>query len=99
MAIIIPAAETRGPLAAPIQSCKGIVTPYFNAVAILFSLYAALLSSDAWEKDVHARRVVSDEANAAQLIAHTEIGPSISAPRSTMIAAVRAKPSRPLPSW
>ena len=55
LAIIILAAEARGPLAAPIQSCKGIVTPYFNAIAILFSLYAALLASDAWEKDVHAR--------------------------------------------
>lgn len=70
-AIVILAAEARGPLAAPIQSCKGIVTPYFNAVAILFSLYAALLASDAWEKDVHARRLVSNEANAARLIAHT----------------------------
>lgn len=71
LAIIILAAEAHGPLAAPIQSCKGIVTPYFNAVAILFSLYAALLASDAWQKDVHARRLVSNEANAARLIAHT----------------------------
>ena len=71
LAIIILAAETRGPLAAPIQSCKGVVTPYFNAVAILFGLYAALLASDAWEKDVHARHLISDETNAAQLIAHT----------------------------
>jgi hypothetical protein len=71
LAVIILTAEARGPLAAPIQSSKGIVTPYFNVVAILFSLYAALLASDAWEKDVHARRLVSDEANSAQLIAHT----------------------------
>ena len=79
LAIIILTAETRGPLAAPIQSCKGVVTPYFNAVAILFGLYAALLASDAWEKDVHARRLVSDEANAARLIAHTAHSMGVSA--------------------
>lgn len=71
LATIILAAETYGPLAAPIQSCKGIVAPYFSVVAIVFGLYAALLASDAWEKDIQARHIVSQEANTARLIAHT----------------------------
>ena len=71
LAIIILTAEARGPLSAPIQSCKGIVGPYFNGIGILFSLYAALFASDAWRKDVDARRFVNAETNASRLIAHT----------------------------
>jgi|GEM_PF-1155641 len=71
LAIAILTAEARGPLSASIQSCKGVVAPYFNGVAMLFSLYAALLASDAWQKDIQARRFVNNETNAARLIAHT----------------------------
>ena len=71
LAITILTAEARGPLSASIQSCKGVVPPYFNGIAMLFSLYAALLASDAWQKDIQARRFVTGETNAARLIAHT----------------------------
>ena len=69
LAILILLAEQRGPLAAPIQACKGVVPAYFSAIAIVFGLFAALLASDAWQKDTLARRILNDEVDAARVIA------------------------------
>ncbi len=68
-ALLIFAAEAHGPLAPPIQASKGVVAPYFSCIAIVFGLFAALLASDAWQKDNQARRIVHDEADAARIIA------------------------------
>ncbi len=69
LALLIFTAEARGPLAQPIQSSKGVVAPYFSSIAIVFGLFAALLASDAWQKDTQARRIVHDEADAARIVA------------------------------
>lgn len=66
MALLIFTAEEHGPLA---QSSKGVVAPSFSSIAIVFGLFAALLASDAWQKDTVARRTVHDEANAARIVA------------------------------
>ena len=79
LAILLLAMETHGPLAGPIQACKGVVGPYFNAIAIVFGLYAALMASDAWQKDSQARRVVSNEVNAAWMISQTARALDVSA--------------------
>jgi hypothetical protein len=71
LALIILTAEAHGPLSAPIQSCKGMVGPYFNAIALVFGLFAALLASDAWQKDTQARRIINDEGAAARIVAQT----------------------------
>lgn len=47
------------------------MAPYSNGIAMLFRLYAALLASDAWQKDIQARWFVNGETNAARLIGHT----------------------------
>jgi hypothetical protein len=69
LAILILLAEQRGPLAAPIQACKGLVPAYVPAIAVVFGLFAALLASDAWQKDTLARRILGDEVDAARVIA------------------------------
>jgi hypothetical protein len=69
LAILILWAEQRGPLAAPIQACKGLVPAYVPAIATVFGLFAALLASDAWQKDTLARRILGDEVDAARVIA------------------------------
>ena len=42
---------------------------YVPAIAVVFGLFAALLASDAWQKDTLARRILGDEADAARVIA------------------------------
>ena len=69
LAILILLAEQRGPLAAPIQACNGLVPAYLPAIAVVFGLFAALLASDAWQKDTLARRILGDEVDAARVIA------------------------------
>ncbi|CAN5914562.1 hypothetical protein BH11PSE3_BH11PSE3_20730 [soil metagenome] len=69
LALLILLAESRGPLSPSIQASKGVVAPYFSSIAIVFGLFAALLASDAWQKDTQARRIVHDEADAARIIA------------------------------
>ena len=61
--------ERRGPLAAPIQACKGLVPAFLPAIAVIFGLFAALLASDAWQKDTLARRILGEEVDAARVIA------------------------------
>lgn len=69
LAILILLVEQRGPLAAPIQACKGLVPAFVPAVAVVFGLFAALLASDAWQKDTLARRVLNEEVDAARVTA------------------------------
>ena len=69
LAILILLAEQRGPLVGHIQACKGLVPAYVSAIAIVFGLFAALLASDAWQKDTLARRILNEEVDAARVIA------------------------------
>lgn len=68
-AAIIFAAAARGPLAARIRATTGVVGPYFNAVAIVFGLFAALLANDVWQKTSEAKRAVVAEAQAVETLA------------------------------
>ncbi|MBS0521079.1 MAG: hypothetical protein JSR90_20425 [Proteobacteria bacterium] len=70
MALLLFLLERRGPLARPLQESKGLVAPYFSAIAVVFSLFAALLASDAWRKDTAARAAVEAEADAVRQIVH-----------------------------
>lgn len=69
-ALLLFLAEARGPLAKPIQQCKGIVAPYFTAISILFGLFAALLAGDVWQKTNNAKWAVQAEAHAVHALAH-----------------------------
>ena len=69
LAFLILGAERHGPLALPIQNSKGLVAPYFSSIAVVFGLFAALLASDAWQKDTLARRILNEEVDAARNIA------------------------------
>jgi hypothetical protein len=61
--------EARGPLSKPIQASTGIVAPYFSSIAVLFSLFAALLAHDAWQKDAVARQIIDSEHDAIHALA------------------------------
>lgn len=69
-ALAIFVAEAKGPLSAPIRATRGVVGPYFNAVAIVFGLFAALLASDVWLKTNEAKRAVLAESHAVQALGH-----------------------------
>lgn len=62
--------EARGPLARPLRESRGIVAPYFVSVALLFSLFAALLVSDVWRKTTDARHAVQVESDTVLVLAH-----------------------------
>ncbi|MBY0321691.1 MAG: hypothetical protein K2X72_23415 [Reyranella sp.] len=63
LAILILSAEQHGRLAWSIQACKGVVAAFVPAIAVVFGLFAALLASDAWQKDTLARRILNDEVD------------------------------------
>ena len=68
--VLLFLAEAKGPLAKPIQECKGIVAPYFTAISILFGLFAALLAGDVWQKTNGAKWAVQAEGHAVHALAH-----------------------------
>jgi hypothetical protein len=70
VALAICLLEAKGPLSSVLQSGKGLVPPYFGAIAILFGLFTALLTSDVWQKDNAARQSVQMESDALQGIVH-----------------------------
>jgi len=53
----------RSRLAGPIQSLRGVVPPFFGATAIIFGVLIAFLSSDIWERNKQAERVVFTESD------------------------------------
>ncbi|HVV60147.1 MAG TPA: hypothetical protein VHD14_00170 [Pseudolabrys sp.] len=52
------------PLRAPIQSCVGVVAPYFGAIALLFALLTGFLAADIADRNRQATRAVQSEAEA-----------------------------------
>lgn len=68
-AAIIFTVAARGPLAARIRATTGVVGPYFNSVAIVFGLFAALLANDVWQKTSEAKRAVVAEAQSVETLA------------------------------
>src|SRR6478672_1301812 len=53
----------RSPLSTRIQSCKGVVAPFFGSTAIIFGLLIGFLSSDIWERNKQAERIVFTESD------------------------------------
>jgi len=52
----------RSPLSTRIQSFKGVVAPFFGSTAIIFGLLIGFLSSDIWERNKQAERIVFTES-------------------------------------
>jgi hypothetical protein len=70
VAVVVCLAETRGPLAAPLQKTTGIVGPYFTGLAILFALVASQMLTEVWQKDNAARLSVQAEDDAIRAMMH-----------------------------
>lgn len=69
IALLLILLAWRGPLARAIENSSGLVGPYFGSVGVIFGLFAALLASDAWQKDSSARAAVRAEGDALSAIA------------------------------
>lgn len=52
----------RSPLTRPIHSLGGVVSPFFNAIAILFALLTGFLANDVGDRNRLANRAVQAEA-------------------------------------
>jgi len=70
VAVLVCLAETRGPLAAPLQKTTGIVAPYFTGIALLFALVTAQLLTEVWQKDNAARLSVQVEDDTIRGLMH-----------------------------
>jgi hypothetical protein len=70
VALLVCLAETRGPLAAPLQKTTGIVAPYFTGIALLFALVTAQMLTEVWQKDNASRLSVQAEDNAIRALMH-----------------------------
>src|SRR5262245_13475960 len=53
----------RSRLSGRIQSFKGIVAPFFVSAGLIFGLLVGFLSSDVWERNKQASRVVLTESD------------------------------------
>jgi len=51
------------PVRNQVQSCKGVVAPFFGSVGIIFGLLVAFLSNDIWERNKQAERVIQTESD------------------------------------
>src|SRR6476469_8553287 len=54
----------RSPLSTRIQSFKGVVARLFGSTAIIFGLLIGFLSSNIWERNKQAERIVFTESDA-----------------------------------
>jgi len=70
VAVLVCLAETRGPLAAPLQKTTGIVAPYFTGIALLFALVTAQMLTEVWQKDNASRQSVQAEDDAIRALLH-----------------------------
>src|SRR4029434_1220192 len=46
-----------------VQSCKGVVAPFFGSVGVIFGLLVAFLSNDIWDRNKQAERVTHTESD------------------------------------
>ena len=56
-------ASFRPPLGKHVQTCKGVVAPFFASVGVIFGLLVAFLSNDIWDRNKQAERVVLVESD------------------------------------
>jgi hypothetical protein len=69
-------------------SFKGIVGPFFNAVAVIFALLAGFLAGDVWERSNRAERLVQGEADG--LLALVDISTAAGSGAATLRGLIRA---------
>ena len=77
----------RSPLAAHVQSLKGVVAPFFGSVSIIFGLLIAFLSNDIWDRNKLAERVVLTESDT--LVALYSLGTASGADSAALRTAIR----------
>lgn len=53
---------------------RGVVGPYFAAVALLFSLYASLMAGEVWQKSAHVASLTRSEVTAMRAAIHIAEG-------------------------
>jgi len=78
----------RSGLAGRIQSFKGVVAPFFMSTAVIFGLLIAFLSSDIWERNKQAERIVFTEADT--LIALHSLSAASTPDNVSMRTAIRS---------
>lgn len=62
MVAVLAGLAFRSPARRMFHACRGVVAPFFNSVAILFSLLAGFLANDIGERSRLANRTVHSEA-------------------------------------
>ena len=72
---------------ARIQSYKGLVAPFFVSIATIFSLLVGFLSSDVWERNKQASRVVLTESET--LVALHSVGAASGIDDKSLRTAIR----------
>lgn len=77
----------RSALAGRIQSFKGVAAPFFMSTAVIFGLLIAFLSSDIWERNKQAERIVFTEADT--LIALHSLSAASTPDNANMRTAIR----------
>jgi hypothetical protein len=87
-AVLLVWLSFRSPLSGLIQSCKGIVAPFFGSTAIIFGLLIAFLSTDIWDRNRQAERIVLTEADT--LIALNSLSAASGSENKTLRTAIRA---------
>jgi hypothetical protein len=75
------------PLKSHVQSCKGVVAPFFGSVAIIFGLLVAFLSNDIWDRNKQAERVIHVESDT--LVALYSLGIASGSDTKALRASIR----------
>lgn len=77
----------RSGLAPHIQSYRGVVAPFFTSTAVIFGLLIAFLSSDIWERNKQAERIVFTESDT--LVALHSLSAASASDNKNIRAAIR----------
>src|SRR5205823_12045288 len=77
----------RSGLSRQIQSFKGLVAPFFVSTATIFGLLVGILSSDIWERNKQAERVVLTESDT--LLALYSLGAASGTDTTSLRSAIR----------
>jgi len=78
----------RSRLSGRIQSFKGIVAPFFVSAGLIFGLLVGFLSSDVWERNKQASRVVLTESDT--LVALHSLGAASGSDEQGLRTAIRS---------
>lgn len=71
-----------------LQHCRGVVPPFFGAVAVLFALFLGFLANDVWARYKQASQVVLAERDG--LLTLRDLGEASGHPDARMDEAIRA---------